>query len=52
MMSVYISSEDREKIPDLANYYPTTPTREFVVVIDGLLNNNNAVNYFKWAYKN
>ena len=52
MMSVYMSDEDRAKIPELANYSKATPTREFNVIIDGLLNNNSSVKYFKWANRN
>ena len=52
MMSVYITEEEREKIPHLANSYDGILTREFIVIIDGLLNNNSSVRYFKWAYKN
>ncbi len=52
MMSVYMSDEDRAKIPELVNYQPSALTREFIVIIDGLLNNNSSVKYFKWGYKN
>lgn len=52
MISTYISEEDMNKIPTLANYYEGTNTREFIVMMDGLLNNNSTIKYFKWAYKN
>ena len=52
MMSDNVAKEDIEKIPALANHQESLPTREFIVIIDGLLNNVNAVKYFKWAYKN
>ncbi|MBQ8476320.1 hypothetical protein IJ531_04585, partial [bacterium] len=31
MMSVYMSDDDRAKIPELANYQQNSPTREFIV---------------------
>ena len=52
MMSVYISDEDKSKIPELALYQENSPTREFIVLIDGLLNNNSSIKYFKWAFRN
>ncbi|MBR2068936.1 MAG: hypothetical protein IJ877_04155 [Candidatus Gastranaerophilales bacterium] len=52
MMSVYMSPDDKAKIPALVNYQENSPTREFIVIIDGLLNNNNSIKYFKWALRN
>ena len=52
MMSDYMSENDRAKIPSLVNYQQNAQTREFIVIIDGLLNNNSSIKYFKWGYKN
>ena len=52
IMSIELESDDIDKIPSLANHQANSPTREFIVLLDGLLNNNSAVKYFKWIYKN
>lgn len=46
-----IPDYDIEKIPSLAYSNDLSNTREFVVFIDGLINNLNSIREFKWAEK-
>ena len=43
-----ISQADLDKIPLLA-YDKQTPTREFIVLIDGISSALSSVKYFKWS---
>ncbi len=50
MMSTEIPEEKLSKIPPLA-YETNTQTREFTAIINGNVNNNSSVKYFKWNSK-
>ncbi len=52
LMSAPIPQEDIEKIPPLTNQIPGITTREFIVLINGNVENISSVKYFKWRAKN
>ena len=49
MLSIKIPDEYIEKIPPLT--ISNTPTREFMVIIDGPIEQKSSVRYFKWNLK-
>ena len=49
-LSTSIPREDFEKIPNLA-YDNSSSTREFIVLINGLINQINSIKDFKWIIK-
>ena len=49
MMSTYITQEEKEKIPNLTYQQENTPTREFIVFINGLYQNPSTIKLFKWV---
>lgn len=49
-LSTTIPKEDFEKIPNLA-YNISNPTREFIVLINGLVDQINSIKDFKWIIK-
>lgn len=48
-LSTAISPEDFMKIPPLAYYDSTIGTREFIVLINGIIKNLSSIQDFKWA---
>lgn len=48
-LSAYLSQEEIEKIPQLAYYDSSIGTREFVVLINGVIDNLNSIQDFKWV---
>lgn len=51
MMSAPIPQEDIDKIPPLLNQVSSTITREFIVLINGEIENISSIKYFKWRAK-
>lgn len=49
--STYLADDELKKIPKLAYQVGEIQTREFVVLINGLLNNLNSIREFKWIIK-
>lgn len=49
--SIKIPESDIKKIPSLAYSSDLSTTREFVVLIDGIITNLNSIRDFKWAEK-
>ena len=52
MMSTIIPESDLINIPPLYNAQTSVNTREFIVFIEGVVNNTNSIKYFKWHSKN
>lgn len=50
-LSVNVSADEINKIPQLAYQIGETQTREFVVLIDGIVKNINSIKEFKWIIK-
>lgn len=49
--STYVSNDEVSKIPVLAYQIGEIETREFVVLIDGIVKNLNSIKEFKWIIK-
>ena len=49
--STTISKNDFDKIPPLAYQIGDIPTREFIVLIEGIIKNNSSIQDFKWIIK-
>ena len=50
-LSTTISQNDYNKIPPLAYQVDEIPTREFIVLIEGIIKNNSSIQDFKWIIK-
>ena len=48
MLSIKIDKNDSSKIPELYNPQAGQTTREFIVLIDGLITSRSSIRYFKW----
>lgn len=48
MLSIKIDKNDLSKIPELYNPQVGQTTREFIVLIDGLITSRSSIRYFKW----
>ncbi|MBR5303712.1 MAG: hypothetical protein IKU37_02675 [Candidatus Gastranaerophilales bacterium] len=50
--TTYLNENEFDKIPQLAYQVGEVQTREFFVLIDGMINNLNSIKEFKWVIKN